>query len=83
VPPVSRPLTALRRLAAFLRPYRLPIMLAPLLMIGEVTADMLQPRMIQTIVDQGISLRNMEVVIHTGLLMLGLAIAGALCWWCR
>ncbi len=76
---MSRPLAALRRLAVLLRPYRLPLLLAPLLMIGEVSADMLQPRMIQTIVDQGISASNMSVVIHTGLLMMGLAMAGAAC----
>ncbi len=76
---VSRPLAALRRLGVFLRPYRFVVLMAPLLMVGEVTADMLQPRMIQTIVDSGISDANMQVVVHTGLIMFGLALAGAVC----
>jgi ATP-binding cassette subfamily B multidrug efflux pump len=78
-PASSRPVRALWRLLAFLRPYRLVIALAPLLMVGEVSADLLQPRLMQTIIDRGIIGADMALVVRTGLLMLGLALAGAVC----
>ena len=40
--------------------------------------DLMQPRMIQRIVDEGIARLNMPLVIQTGLLMMGLALIGAL-----
>ncbi len=67
---------ATRRLAIFLRPYRSWAILAPLLMVLEVTMDLTQPRLLQQIVDQGISQSNMAVVIQTGLLMVGCAVVG-------
>ena len=50
--------------------------LAPLLMALEVTMDLLQPRLIERIVDQGIARSDMGVVINTGLWMIGLALVG-------
>jgi ATP-binding cassette subfamily B multidrug efflux pump len=70
---------ALRRLLVFLWPYRLVLIVAPVLMVGEVSADLLQPRLMQTIVDKGIGLLDMKLVIRTGLLMLALALGGAVC----
>lgn len=65
------------KLARFLKPYRKWAILAPLLMILEVTMDLMQPRLIQRIVDEGIARLDMSVVTNTGLLMVGLAIVGA------
>jgi len=70
-----KPLLALAR---FLRPYWRWIALAPLLMMLEVAMDLMQPRMVQRIVDEGIAHLNMPLVIQTGLLMIGLAMIGAL-----
>jgi ATP-binding cassette subfamily B protein len=52
-------------------------LLAPLLMILEVAMDLMQPRLIQRIVDEGIARADMSIVTTTGLLMVGLAIVGA------
>jgi len=41
-----------------------------------VAMDLLQPRMIERIIDQGIAQGNMSLVIHTGFLMIGLAVIG-------
>jgi len=41
--------------------------------------DLMQPRMIQRIVDQGIARGDMTVVLTTGRAMLGFALVGALC----
>ncbi|HEU5327601.1 MAG TPA: ABC transporter ATP-binding protein [Thermomicrobiales bacterium] len=67
---------ATRKLARFLRPYRRWAILAPLLMVLEVTMDLLQPRLIQRLVDQGIVRGDMNVVLTTGAWMAGLAVIG-------
>ncbi len=70
-------MTAPRKLLKFLRPYWHWTILAPLLMALEVAMDLLQPRMIQRIVDQGIAQLDLGIVADTGLLMVGLALIGA------
>jgi ATP-binding cassette subfamily B protein len=67
---------ATRRLAKFLKPYWQWAILAPLMMMLEVAMDLMQPRMIQRIVDEGIAQSDMTVVTGTGLWMVGLALAG-------
>jgi ATP-binding cassette subfamily B protein len=66
------------KLTGFLKPYWRWIALAPLLMILEVVMNLMQPRLIQTIVDEGIAQLNLNLVIQTGLLMMGLTVIGAL-----
>ncbi|BAJ62184.1 ABC transporter ATP-binding protein [Anaerolinea thermophila] len=61
----------------FLKPYWLWIVLAPLLMLLEVVMDLMQPRMVERIVDQGIANLDLPFVLQTGLLMFGLAVIGA------
>jgi ATP-binding cassette subfamily B protein len=46
-------------------------------MLLEVATDLMQPRMIQRIVDDGIVQGNMSVVINSGLWMVGLSLLGA------
>ncbi len=67
---------ATRKLGRFLKPYWHWAVLAPLSMVLEVAMDLMQPRLIQRIVDEGIAQSNMTVVISTGLWMVGLALAG-------
>ncbi|HQE93960.1 MAG TPA: ABC transporter ATP-binding protein [Anaerolineae bacterium] len=68
---------SIKALMKFLKPYWLWATLAPLLMILEVVMDLMQPRMIQRIVDEGLTQLNMQVVITTGLWMIGFALLGA------
>jgi ATP-binding cassette subfamily B multidrug efflux pump len=65
------------RLVRFLKPYWRWAALAPLLMALEVAMDLMQPKMIERIVDQGIAQLDLAVVVNTGLLMVGLALIGA------
>jgi ATP-binding cassette subfamily B multidrug efflux pump len=67
----------LSKLLKYLKPYWFSAILAPLLMVLEVAMDLMQPRMIQRIVDEGIAQLDLNVVIQTGLLMIGLALLGA------
>ena len=66
------------KLFRFLRPYWRWAVLAPLLMALEVAMDLMQPKMIERIVDQGIAQLDMTVIVNTGLLMAGLALVGAI-----
>ncbi len=70
-------MSSLRKLAVFLRPYWKLVIVGPLLMVLEVAMDLMQPRLLQHIIDVGIAQLDMRVVVSTGLLMVGLAIIGA------
>lgn len=69
-------MTSLRKLLRFLKPYTLPAILAPSLMVLEVAMDLLQPRLMQRIVDVGIAQYDLSVVLHSGMWMVGLAVLG-------
>ena len=67
----------MRELLHYLKPYWKQAIIAPLLMVLEVVMDLLQPRMMQRIIDQGIRLGDQQLVIETGLLMIVFALLGA------
>lgn len=66
----------------YLRKYWYFALLAPLFMIGEVSMDLLQPRLMSIIVDDGVlglnnnNIGNLHLVITTGLKMIGFVILG-------
>ena len=62
----------------FLRPYRWRATLALLLTVLTAALDLLLPRLIQRIVDQGIAQRDMPSIINTSLLMIGVSVVEAL-----
>lgn len=64
------------KLLKFLKPYWMWALLAPALMALEVVMDLMQPRMVQRIVDDGIGQLDMAVVVNAGLLMIGYALIG-------
>jgi ATP-binding cassette subfamily B protein len=70
-------MASMRKLTTFLKPYWHWAALAPVIMLLEVAVDLLQPRLIQRIVDDGIVMGDMSVVINSGLWMMGLALVGA------
>lgn len=67
---------ATRQLASFLGPYKLWVILAPLMMVIEVAMDLMQPRLIQRIIDEGIANNDLDAVARTGALMIGLSLIG-------
>jgi len=74
---------ALRKLLAYLRPYWLWASIAPLFMIGEVVLDLLQPRLVRHIIDEGIARHDPHIVSVTVVWMaVTLAIAGLCGWGC-
>ena len=66
------------KLAKYLKPYWLFAILAPLTMIGEVAIDLMQPKLMAKIVDEGVIGSDMALIITTGLTMLGLVAVGGL-----
>lgn len=69
---------ATRRLGIFLKPYWHWAVLAPLMMVLEVAMDLMQPRLIEHIIDQGIGRSDMHVVLTTGAWMVTVALIGLL-----
>ncbi|MBI1276932.1 MAG: ATP-binding cassette domain-containing protein [Anaerolineaceae bacterium] len=67
----------MKPLLVYLKPYWRLALIAPLLMVLEVVMDLLQPRMMQRIVDQGIRLGDQHLVLETGLVMVVFALIGA------
>ena len=69
---------ALIRLSIYLKPYRRAAILAPLLMVLEVAMDLLQPRLMQQIIDQGIGNHDLTIVMQIGIRMILVSLVGAL-----
>lgn len=67
------------RLFRYLKPYLLYALLAPMCMVGEVVMDLLQPKLMSKIVDEGVIGQNMELIVSTGIKMLIFLIIGGAC----
>ena len=67
---------ATRKLWAFLRPYWHWALLAPLLMVVEVSMDLLQPWLMERIIDDGVATGDLQLVLRTGAIMIGVAVIG-------
>lgn len=67
---------SVRKLLAYTKPYRPFVILAPLLMALEVAMDLLQPLMMQKMIDNGIANNDMTYVVQMGILTLAAAVIG-------
>lgn len=67
------------KLSKYLKPYALFAVVTPLSMVGEVLGDLLQPKLMSKIVDDGVLGQDMDLIIRTGLLMLLVLIGGGAC----
>lgn len=66
----------MKKLFRFLKPYWFFAVISPLMMMGEVFADLLQPKLMSGIVDKGLETGDMGYVIRTGVLMLLIVLVG-------
>lgn len=64
------------RLMRFLKPYWMIALLAPLFMLLEVWMDLLQPKLMASIVNDGIIGENLNHIVKTGGIMLLVALVG-------
>ncbi len=66
----------------YLKKYWFYTLIAPLFMVGEVLMDLIQPRLMNTIVDEGVlglnnnGISDLSVVLNTGLKMIGCVLLG-------
>ncbi len=64
----------IRKLLHFIQPYWRSAVTALVLLTAVLVIDLSIPRLIQRIIDQGVSKGNMPLVLHTSALMIGLAL---------
>ncbi len=69
----------MKKLLPYFKPYWWIALLTPLTMIGEVVIDLIQPKLMSSIVDDGVLAGNMDYIISTGIKMLIYAIIGGIC----
>lgn len=73
----------MKRVFSYLKPYFLVCILAQLTMVGEVSMDLLQPRLMSAIVDEGVlglsnnGVGDLGLVLTTGGQMIGFVMLGA------
>ena len=67
------------KFAKYLKPYLLFVLLAPLSMVGEVMIDLLQPKLMSKIVDDGVLGGDMQLIVTIGIIMLVTIIIGGAC----
>ncbi|WP_144505545.1 ABC transporter ATP-binding protein [Bacillus mycoides] len=65
-----------RKLLQYLKPYMFFAIIGPLFMVLEVAMDLIQPTIMQHIIDVGIANRDLNYVIKMGFLMIGAAAIG-------
>jgi ATP-binding cassette subfamily B protein len=63
----------------YLKPYTSFIILTTVLLLGQVLTDLLLPKYMAHIVDEGIARHDTSVIFHDGMLMLVVALAGIVC----
>lgn len=68
----------IKTILAQLKEFKLPSILTPLCMIGEVICEMIIPILMGRIVDLGINGNNLNYIIQTGIIMIVIALLGLL-----
>ncbi len=64
------------KLIKYLKPYWFAALMTPLFMVVEVVVDLVQPKMMSSIVDDGVLKGDMGLIVSTGIVMLLLVILG-------
>jgi ATP-binding cassette subfamily B multidrug efflux pump len=68
---------SLQRMIHYIRPYRWIALMGLLTVILPVAMELVVPRMLQIVIDQGIRAGEMTIITHGSLIMLGAALVGA------
>lgn len=58
---------------SYAKPYKFYIIIALILMLLELTVELMQPLVIASIIDQGIVARDRDVIIQLGIVLMGLS----------
>jgi len=68
---------SIRRIYTYMKPYRIWAIIAPLLVVLTVAAELLQPAVMQRMVDIGVANQDMSYILRNGGILILLAILGA------
>lgn len=68
-----------KRIFSYLKPYTVMIVFAVILVILEVASNVLQPKFMEQIVDDGVLRMDLNVVFKAGVMMLAVAVIGGIC----
>ena len=71
-------MSELIRTVKYLKPYKVGATLAVVFLALVVAAELAIPRLVQTIIDEGVAKQNMIVITQTSLLMVGVSLLAAL-----
>ena len=71
-------MSELIRTAKYLKPYKVAAALAVIFLALVVAAELAIPRLVQTIIDEGVAKQDMAVITQTSLLMVGVSLLAAL-----
>ncbi len=71
-------MNSLFRMMRYLRPYRLEMIIGIFTVILPVSMELLVPRMLQFVIDNGIRQQNMDAIIQGTLVMIGAAVLSAI-----
>lgn len=71
-------MSSFRKILKYLKPYTALIIASVVLMVVEVASNVLQPKYMEQIVDDGVLQMNMDVVKHAGIMMLVVAVVGGI-----
>ncbi len=66
------------KLIKYLKPYWFIALMTPLFMVIEVVVDLIQPKLMSKIVDEGVLAGNMELIITTGIAMMLFVVLGGI-----
>ena len=67
------------KLSKYIKPYMPFVLAAPVSMVGEVSMDLLQPKLMSKIVDNGVLGSDYGLIVRIGIIMLLTVIFGACC----
>ncbi|MCW4036110.1 MAG: ABC transporter ATP-binding protein/permease [Candidatus Bathyarchaeota archaeon] len=70
-------MSAFRRVLRYLSPYKREAVIATVLLAFVVVTDLSIPRLVQVIIDDGVTKRDMAVILRTSLLMIGASLLSA------
>ena len=71
-------MSSLRQIVRFARPYRWVVLLLIVTTILPVAMELIVPRQLQLVVDEGIRARNMDAILRGSMIMFATALIGAL-----
>ncbi len=71
-------MSALTKLLQYVKPYRRDAVLAMILLALVVVVDLSIPQFVQVLIDQGIAGKDMDVILNTSIIMIGISILSAI-----